>query len=279
MAGIRRRVRRPQRIGEERVQNVGQQQFLVLLFMIGRPVRCASAASRIRIALQQAFNGFVHVRAVAKNFLQRRPRERGAQALFRECRKALVVAVEEPGEIGVEDAGMPGMYSRRMKDSKNQEVWARCHLTGEASGQDCTIMSSGVRGSHRAMVRRRVERKRSRRLALAGVDWAEGRRSFGLHFQFDVAIWMWFGPWMKEICDFASSFSSELLAGPSGSCSEASGDTACLPGVRFRPGWTVSHPFDAVQAHRLTNITSLEFHLVFDGRANEKTRASRACTG
>ena len=43
-----------------------------------------------------------------------------------------------------------------MNDSKNHAVCARCHFTGDASGQDCTIMSSGVSGSHSASVRRRM---------------------------------------------------------------------------------------------------------------------------
>ena len=51
-----------------------------------------------------------------------------------------------------------------MKDSKNQAVWARCHLAGEASGHDWTIMSSGVSGAHISRVRRRAARKRSARL-------------------------------------------------------------------------------------------------------------------
>src|ERR1700722_1191711 len=48
-----------------------------------------------------------------------------------------------------------------MKDSKNQAVCARCHFTGDASAQDCTIMSSGVSGLHRPSVRWRTVRKRS----------------------------------------------------------------------------------------------------------------------
>src|ERR1700743_1686720 len=50
-----------------------------------------------------------------------------------------------------------------MKDSKNHAVWARCHLTGEASGQDCTIMSSGVSVAARSRERRRVTLKRLRK--------------------------------------------------------------------------------------------------------------------
>src|SRR5665811_1013396 len=48
-----------------------------------------------------------------------------------------------------------------MKDSKNHAVCARCHFAGEHSGDDCTIMSSGVSGSHKACVRFRVARNRS----------------------------------------------------------------------------------------------------------------------
>src|SRR5258708_14533755 len=48
-----------------------------------------------------------------------------------------------------------------MKDSKNHAVCARRHLVCEHSGDDCTIMSSGVSGSHKASVRLRVARNRS----------------------------------------------------------------------------------------------------------------------
>src|ERR1700677_798053 len=50
-----------------------------------------------------------------------------------------------------------------MKDSKNHAVWARCHLAGEASAHDWTIISSAVSGSHKARVRRRVALKRAAR--------------------------------------------------------------------------------------------------------------------
>ena len=41
----------------------------------------------------------------------------------------------------------------------------------------------------------------------------------------------------------------------------------------FQTGWTVSDLLDAVQPQRLTNITSLESHLVSDGLAEKMTRA------
>jgi hypothetical protein len=46
-----------------------------------------------------------------------------------------------------------------MNVSKNQVVWARCHLAGLASGQLCTIMSSGVSGLHSARLWLRVAMK------------------------------------------------------------------------------------------------------------------------
>jgi len=49
-------------------------------------------------------------------------------------------------------------------------------LAGDASGQDCTIMSSGVSGSHSDIVRERVDRKRTGRLDWGKLDWA-GRGS------------------------------------------------------------------------------------------------------
>src|SRR3569623_961378 len=48
-----------------------------------------------------------------------------------------------------------------MKDSKNHAVCAKCHLTGEASGQDCTIMSSAVKGLQSSIVRARTLRNLS----------------------------------------------------------------------------------------------------------------------
>src|SRR5580658_1665419 len=78
-----------------------------------------------------------------------------------------------------------------MKVSKNQVVWARCHLAGLASGQDCTIMSSGVSGSQRASVCCRTLQNWSMRLegepgvataSGAGlISWVfKGRSSLGL---------------------------------------------------------------------------------------------------
>ncbi|CFN66938.1 Uncharacterised protein [Bordetella pertussis] len=41
----------------------------------------------------------------------------------------------------------PGSKRPITKVSKNQVVWARCHLTGLQSGMDCAWQSSGDKGS------------------------------------------------------------------------------------------------------------------------------------
>src|SRR5436305_14269328 len=55
-----------------------------------------------------------------------------------------------------------------MKVSKNQLVWARCHLAGLACVHDCTIWSSGVSGATRVSVWRRIAVYRSSKVSPAG---------------------------------------------------------------------------------------------------------------
>ena len=47
------------------------------------------------------------------------------------------------------------------KVSKNQVVWARCHLVGLTSGMDCTVWSSADRGEANDSVSDRVAKNRS----------------------------------------------------------------------------------------------------------------------
>ncbi len=49
-------------------------------------------------------------------------------------------------------AGSRRRTHAKTKVSKNLLVWARCHLTGLVSGEDCTIMSSGDKGLQRLWV-------------------------------------------------------------------------------------------------------------------------------
>src|SRR5947209_19649709 len=62
-----------------------------------------------------------------------------------------------------------------MKVSKNQLVWARCHLAGLACVHDCTIWSSGVSGATRVSVCCRIAVYWSSKVSLAGSSFcAEG---------------------------------------------------------------------------------------------------------
>src|SRR3546814_8905199 len=47
-----------------------------------------------------------------------------------------------------------------MNASKNQLVWARCHLAGDASGIDCTVASASESGAASAQLNRLVSWKR-----------------------------------------------------------------------------------------------------------------------
>ena len=56
--------------------------------------------------------------AITQNLFQPGPRKRSPQPLFRKCRKALVVAVEEPGKIRIEEpiAGQKLAQNKRLKE-------------------------------------------------------------------------------------------------------------------------------------------------------------------
>src|SRR5215831_9783565 len=84
---------RPQWVSEKSMQDIGQKQLLVLLFVI-----CTQfdplQSFRISIALEQALNGLVHVFPIAQNLVERRAGKRRPETLFGESGKALVIAVE-----------------------------------------------------------------------------------------------------------------------------------------------------------------------------------------
>src|ERR1039457_210379 len=89
--------------GIERMQDVGQEQFLMLFLMVDAQF---DPLDRFRIGflLQQTFNSLIDVSAEGEDFLQRRSGKRGAQALFRKRCEALVIAVEQPRKIRIEEA-------------------------------------------------------------------------------------------------------------------------------------------------------------------------------
>ena len=90
-----------QRIGEQRVLDIGGDQLLVLLFML-EPQRNAACSFILQRMLHPRDHGGVNVRAVGENRVERRSRERSAQLLLRHIAERVVVAVEEPMKFGVE---------------------------------------------------------------------------------------------------------------------------------------------------------------------------------
>jgi len=90
-----------ERIGEERVLDVSEEQLLMLLFMIDAEFDAAKSFS-ICVGLKQAFEVAIDVVAVAEDLFKSGTGEGGAQLLFRERRKPFVVTIEEPGEVPVE---------------------------------------------------------------------------------------------------------------------------------------------------------------------------------
>src|SRR5579859_2109636 len=85
--------------------DICKQQFLVLFLMmeaqLDPPQRFLRNADRP--AFQQPIHRRIHMFAITQNFPQSRPRKGTPQALVRKFCKALVVAVEEPRKVGVED--------------------------------------------------------------------------------------------------------------------------------------------------------------------------------
>ena len=84
------------------MQDVCQQQFLVLLFVV-RAELDALERLGIGIAVEQALDRFINVLAVAQDFVEPRTRKRRAQAFLGEGRETLVITVEEPGKVWMED--------------------------------------------------------------------------------------------------------------------------------------------------------------------------------
>src|ERR1700722_384110 len=66
---------RPQRIGKERIQNVGQQQLLVLLLVVCAELD-ASQRFWLRLTLEEPFHRGVHMLAITSDFIEARARKR-----------------------------------------------------------------------------------------------------------------------------------------------------------------------------------------------------------
>ena len=83
--------------------------------------------------------------AIRVDFRQRRPRQRMPQGAQRPVANGLVIGVEEVAKLWMCGSITVRLGVRR-KVSKNQVVWARCHFAGLASGIDCRLWSSMLRG-------------------------------------------------------------------------------------------------------------------------------------
>ena len=90
-----------ERIGEEGVLDVGGDEFEVLLLVLEAKDDAASGFVFERV-LEERSDGGVDVGAVGEDGLERRAREGSAEFFFRHITERVVVAVEEPEEVGME---------------------------------------------------------------------------------------------------------------------------------------------------------------------------------
>src|SRR5208282_4987384 len=88
-------------IGEECMENVGEQEFLMLLFVVHAQFDPAQGLG-MGIIFEQPLQMEIDMLAKAENLIEGRSRERRAQALLGKCRKTLVIAVEQPMKIRIE---------------------------------------------------------------------------------------------------------------------------------------------------------------------------------
>ena len=92
-----------ERIGPERVFDVGDEEFLVLLLVV-QAEHDALARGLGDIAGGKVFHRRIHMMPVGENFFGGGAREGGAQLFLGLGGYGVVVAVEEPEEIGMEGA-------------------------------------------------------------------------------------------------------------------------------------------------------------------------------
>ncbi len=90
-----------QRVGEEGVLDVGGDELLVLLLVL-EAEGDAAGGFVFEWVLEEAVHGGVDVGAVGEDGVERRAGEGGAELLLGHVAEGVVVAVEEPVEVGVE---------------------------------------------------------------------------------------------------------------------------------------------------------------------------------
>ena len=137
-------------VERERMQNVGEQQFLVLLLVIETDLDDRDQRSIFR-RLDQRGHGGIDVRAVFGNFGGVGPGDQPALRARLPRPHCDVIGIEEIGEPLVERLVVRA-NGRSMNCSKNQVACARCHLVGLVSGIDWTTWSSGDNSAARRSV-------------------------------------------------------------------------------------------------------------------------------
>lgn len=131
------------------MQQVGEQQFLVLLLVLQAQLHQGQHLGGKIPAGQQFLHARIDGCAVAQHLRQAGPADQAALVPRVLRPHAVVVAVEQfaVGRVKESEAGLMGLQNHC---SKNQVLCARCHLAGLASGMDCSWQSSALKPSIRS---------------------------------------------------------------------------------------------------------------------------------
>ena len=160
----RRVIGRRDRVLRERMQDVGQHQFLMLLLVVEADFdqRRESWQACPRRRLEELHHGGVDMAAIGGDFVGARAGQMAALVAGMPRAGADVIGIEQEGVVGMK--GLVAVECSPSRNcSKNQVVWARCHFAGLASGIDWISWSSGDRGAARRSVSSRTVRNASTR--------------------------------------------------------------------------------------------------------------------
>ena len=111
--------------------------------------------------VEQRIDRAIDMRAIGRDLLRIRPRDQAALRPRVARAGGDVIGVEQEGEALVERAVVLRRAASSRNCSKNQVVWARCHLAGLASGIDWIAWSSADSGAARRSVSARTARNAS----------------------------------------------------------------------------------------------------------------------
>ena len=139
------------------MQDVGEDQFLVLLFVVEAELDQCRERRVLRGIVATRAHRVIDVRAICKHRLERRARQQAALRPGMLVADAVVVGIEEHPERRIERP-IAASCGATTNVSKNHAVCARCHLAGLASGIDCSAQSSAESGAVKDSVRARTSR-------------------------------------------------------------------------------------------------------------------------